>query len=109
VAEIDHMIAKLERKHGLLMSNQSESDIALASRPDWEVSVLSPASAPRNARRNDYIRLLLGPLLALVVGLGIAFFLESADHSIKNGSDAEEFLDVPVLATITEMTPRKSA
>jgi len=109
VAEIDNMIAKMEKKHEVLLSRQGESDIALASRPDWEVSVLSPASVPRNARRNDYIRLLLGPFLAMVVGLGIAFFLESTDHSIKNSTDAEEFLDVPVLATITEMKQRKSA
>ena len=109
VAEIDNMIAKLEKKHEVLLAKQSESDIALASRPDWEVSLLSPPSAPSNSKKNDPVRLLLGPLLALIVGLGIAFFMESADHSIKNSSDAEEFLEVPVLATITEMKPRKSA
>ena len=53
--------------------------------------------------------LAIGPFLALVVGLGIAFFMESTDHSIRNRADAEEFLEVPVLATITEMKPRKSA
>lgn len=109
VAEIDNMIAKLEKKHETLLSKQSESDIALASRPDWDVSILSPPSPPVKSKRNDPVRLMLGPLLALVVGLGIAFFMESADHSIKSSSDAEENLEVPVLATITEIKTRKSA
>jgi succinoglycan biosynthesis transport protein ExoP len=109
VAEIDNMISKLEKKHEVLLSKQSESDIALASRPDWEVSVLTPSSPPSNSKKNDPVRLLLGPLLAMIVGLGIAFFLESADHSIRNSADVEEYLEVPVLATVTEMKPRKSA
>jgi capsular polysaccharide biosynthesis protein len=45
------------------------------------------------------------------VGLGIAFFLESMDHSVKSRAEAEEYLKVPVLATIADATPprRKKA
>jgi capsular polysaccharide biosynthesis protein len=44
----------------------------------------------------------LGPMLALVVAMGVAFFLESLDHSLKNIAEVEEFLDTQVLATISE-------
>ncbi len=105
LAEIDAMIAKLEKKHELLLNRQSESEIAMAGQPDWEVEILSHASPPSNRERSDYIRLLLGPFLAVIVALGIAFFLESMDHSIGSGAEVEEFLGVPVLTTVSEMKP----
>ncbi|MCH7549627.1 MAG: hypothetical protein IH969_08870 [Candidatus Krumholzibacteriota bacterium] len=103
LSEIDAMIARLEKKHELLLNRQSSSEIAIASRPDWKVTILSHASGPLNKKTSDYVRLALGPFLAVVVGLGIAFFLESTDHSISNTAEAEEFLHLPVLATLSEM------
>jgi len=44
----------------------------------------------------------LGPMLAAVVALGVAFFMESLDHSLKNMAEVEEYLDTKVLATISE-------
>ncbi len=102
LTEIDNMIDELEKKYDRLLSRQGDSAIAIASRPDWEVAVLSNASAPYSRKRSDYVRLALGPLLALIVGLGIAFFLESLDHSVRNSAEAEELLATPVLATISE-------
>jgi len=107
LAEIDAMIAKLEKKHELLLNRQSEAEIAMAGQPDWNVDILSHASQPTSRKRSDYMRLMLGPFLAIIVALGIAFFLENVDHSIGNGAEAEAFLGVPVLTTISEMVPRK--
>jgi capsular polysaccharide biosynthesis protein len=55
------------------------------------------------------VRLALGPILSVIIGLGLAFFLESMDHSVKSRAEAEEYLDAPVLATISEMSQRRSA
>jgi uncharacterized protein involved in exopolysaccharide biosynthesis len=106
VAELDQMIRSLEEKHKLLISKQSESEIASAGHPEWDVSILSAASPPRSKKTRDYIRLALGPMLACIVGLGLAFFMENVDHSVKSRAEAEEFLEVPVLATISEIEPR---
>ena len=107
LTEYDNMIAKLEKQHELLLKRQSESEIALASQSDWDVTILSHAGPARGGRTRDYVRLALGPLLSLIVGLGIAFFLESIDHSLKNSAEAEEVLELPVLATVSDFGREK--
>lgn len=102
LTEIDNTIDTMESKLKMLLDKQSESEIANASRSDWEVTILSHASRPVARRTRDYVRLLLGPLLAFVAALGMAFFLESLDHTFKNMAEVEEYLDMPVLATISE-------
>ena len=102
----DTIIANLKSKYEMLLEKQSETDIALAGRSKWDVTVLSHACPPYSKKTSDYVRLALGPLLSIVVGLGLAFFLESLDHSVKNMSEAEEYLELPVLATISEVGER---
>jgi succinoglycan biosynthesis transport protein ExoP len=55
----------------------------------------SYASRPRVA-----LNLALGALVGLVVGLGLAFFIEYLDTSVKTMEDVESLLGVPVLAII---------
>jgi len=102
----DTIITNLKSKYQLLLKKQSETDIALAGQSKWDVTILSQASAPYSKKTSDYVRLALGPLLSIVVGLGLAFFLETLDHSVKNMSEAEEYLELPVLATISEVSDR---
>jgi uncharacterized protein involved in exopolysaccharide biosynthesis len=109
VAEMDAMITKLEDRHAQLLKSQTDSEVAKAGAPDWEVLILSSASPPYNKKTRDYVRLAIGPLLSVIVGFGIAFFLESMDHSIKNAAEAEEYLDAPVLVTISDMEARPRA
>ena len=42
-------------------------------------------------------------LTCLIIGLGLVFFVESIDHSIKSPADAEEALGIPVLASLWEI------
>jgi uncharacterized protein involved in exopolysaccharide biosynthesis len=99
---LDNEIQELESKYKLLMDKQNEAQIALASTPEWDVTVLSPASPPFARKTKDYVRIALGPVLSLVVGLGLAFFFESVDHSLKNASEVEEYLGATVLATFAQ-------
>ena len=46
------------------------------------------------------LNLLLGLLLGVFCGLGLAFFREYFDSSIKDTVDVEEKLGLPVLASI---------
>jgi uncharacterized protein involved in exopolysaccharide biosynthesis len=101
--KFDTIISNLKAKYELLLERQSETDIALAIRPDWEVTVLSDASPPYSKKTQDYVRLAVGPLLSIVIALGLAFFLESLDHSVKNMAEVEEYLEKNVLATISEV------
>jgi len=98
----DTVIENLRAKYEMLLEKQSESEITIASQPEWDVSILSNASEPYSKKTRDYVRLALGPFLALIVALGVAFFLESLDHSVKSVAEAEEHLGKPVLATFSE-------
>lgn len=60
--------------------------------------VAEPAGYP--ARPRVGLNLALGALVGLVVGLGLAFFIEYLDTSVKTMDDVESLLGVPVLAII---------
>ncbi len=60
--------------------------------------VAEPASFA--ARPRVGLNLALGALVGLVVGLGLAFFIEYLDTSVKTMEDVESLLGVPVLAII---------
>jgi len=49
---------------------------------------------------NVTLNLALGAVVGLVFGVGIAFFLEYLDTSVKTLEDVERYLQVPVLAVI---------
>lgn len=103
LSRFDRTIEDLEEKNKLLLARQSESEIAVAGNQQWEVTILSRASDAYSKRTKDYVRVALGPFLSVIVGLGLAFFLESLDHSIKNMAEAEEYLKEQVLATISDI------
>jgi capsular polysaccharide biosynthesis protein len=50
----------------------------------------------------DYVRLGLAPAFSLVVGVGLAFFIDGLDLTVHTSGQAEEEVRVPVLAAITE-------
>ncbi len=85
-----------------LESKQLLSQVNQATSPDYTVTLLAPASAPYAKKTNDYVRMALAPLMSLVVGLLLAFFLDSLDHSLRSPVEVEEHLGLPVLAALPE-------
>src|SRR3984893_1461688 len=71
--------------------------------PRFAVSIKQKAEAPSfPARPREGLNLMGGALGGLVVGLGLAFFIEYLDTSVKTMEDVEDLLDVPVLAIIPQ-------
>jgi capsular exopolysaccharide synthesis family protein len=69
--------------------------------PRQAVSVKQVAEPPSFAARPRVsLNLMLGALVGLIVGLGLAFFIEYLDTSVKTMEDVETLLGVPVLAII---------
>src|ERR1043166_3919770 len=69
--------------------------------PRFAVSVKQVAEPPTYAARPRVgLNLTLGALVGLVVGVGLAFFIEYLDTSVKTMDDVESLLGVPVLAII---------
>jgi uncharacterized protein involved in exopolysaccharide biosynthesis len=102
LADIDAKIRVLQRDYETLTSKKIDAMVSRESSPEWTVILLSPPSEPVALRTKDYVRLSLGPLLGLLVGIGLAFLFDSLDHSIKTKSEAETLLGIPVVASIAE-------
>jgi succinoglycan biosynthesis transport protein ExoP len=52
------------------------------------------------AKPNVKLNLAIGAVVGLIFGVGLAFFLEYLDTSVKSLEDVERYLEVPVLAVI---------
>lgn len=59
-----------------------------------------PVASQRPVSPKVTLNLILGAVVGLVFGVGIAFFLEYIDTSVKSLEDVERYLQVPVLAVI---------
>jgi uncharacterized protein involved in exopolysaccharide biosynthesis len=93
----------LEDRYRQLKETEIQTKISQATSPDWRVTLLTPASEAVARKTKDYVRMALAPIFSLVIGLGLVFFVESLDHSIKTPADAEEALGIPVLASLWEI------
>jgi succinoglycan biosynthesis transport protein ExoP len=81
-----------------MKSAETRMDLSMPVRPAviWDkAEVPTGPSSPRVG-----LNMSLGVLLGLVVGVGLAFFIEYLDTSVKTMEDVETMLGVPVLAII---------
>jgi polysaccharide biosynthesis transport protein len=80
------------KQMGVVMAEKiSEDSIVVHEEPQTSKSPVSP---------NVTLNLVLGAVVGLIFGIGIAFFLEYLDTSVKSLEDVERYLQVPVLAVI---------
>jgi uncharacterized protein involved in exopolysaccharide biosynthesis len=106
LSEIDREIDVLRVRYRDLVQNSDQARISQQNSSTIYVLVLAPASAgaPQNTR--DYVRLALAPVFSLVVGVGVACFVDGLDTRMRSVGEVEESLDMPVLASITERRRR---
>jgi uncharacterized protein involved in exopolysaccharide biosynthesis len=100
LAAFDRMIERLKTEFGSLIDRQMQARMERAGTPDWNVLVLQPASEPVRVRMNDAIRLAVIPALGLFVALAFAFLMDGMDHSLKDATEVERHLGLPVLGSI---------
>jgi uncharacterized protein involved in exopolysaccharide biosynthesis len=103
LGDLDTRIRILEKDYESLTSKKTEAMVSKESSPEWDVILLSSPSHPVALRTKDYVRLSLGPLLGLLVGIGLAFLFDSLDHSVKTKSEAETLIGVPVVSSIVDL------
>ncbi|MFH0878946.1 MAG: Wzz/FepE/Etk N-terminal domain-containing protein, partial [Lentisphaerota bacterium] len=71
--------------------------------PRTPAEIVEPAEAPnRPSSPIVVINILLSIILGLGAGLGLAYFIEYLDTSVKTVDDVEQFLSLPVLGVIPQ-------
>lgn len=102
LARLDHQLSLKRDQERDLSRSQVNSKINMAAAPEAAVTILAPAGPPFAKNTKDYVRMALAPLMSLVVGFLVAFFLDSLDHTLRTAGDVEEHLGLPVLASLPE-------
>ncbi|HEY5496863.1 MAG TPA: polysaccharide biosynthesis tyrosine autokinase [Syntrophales bacterium] len=83
-----------------LLQKHEEARIAKASTIS-NINIVDPAIAPiRPIKPNKAQNLLLGLIIGLALGVGLAFFQEYLDDTIKNADEAKRVMGLPLLAVI---------
>jgi uncharacterized protein involved in exopolysaccharide biosynthesis len=101
LAQYDRIIEALQTDYSTVVERQVTAKVERSGRQEWRVILLQPAQAAAQMRTRDYIRLTLVPLFALLIGLALAFVLDGLDHSVKDATEAEDHLRVPVLGSLS--------
>jgi polysaccharide biosynthesis transport protein len=109
IAELDRQIGALKLKYDNLVEKSGEARITEFTTEPLKVLLLAPAApaTPKTAR--DYVRLSLAPAFSIVVGIGLAFFVDGLDLTVRTAGHAEEIGELPVLATLNERRKRRRA
>jgi capsular polysaccharide biosynthesis protein len=89
-----------------LVEQQDQAAVTENTQADVNVVVLAPASIAIATNPLDFVRLGLAPAFSLLVGIAIAFFIDGLDLTVRTANQAEEYLDLPVLASMGERRRR---
>jgi len=96
----DRTIDALKADYTSLVDRQIQAKLQRVGSPDWNVLVLQSASEPMRVHLNDLIRMAVIPAIGLIVALALAFLIDGMDHSLKDATDVERHLGVPILGSI---------
>ena len=105
LGSIDRDVSLAEEEYRKYRDSLEESriSVALDKKEVSNVSVVQPATTPFDPIRPKKLRnIALGILLGLSGGIGLAFFLDYVDDSLKKDSDVVGRLGLRVLATISD-------
>ena len=104
--EIDNDLAALRWRLKELTDSRDQAMITANTSSDVNVVMLAPAGVATLTNQLDMVRLLLAPAFSLLVGIAIAFFIDGLDLTVRTANQAEEYLDLPVLASLSERRRR---
>ena len=103
LSQYDRIIDALKKDYSTMVDRQITAKVETTGKPEWRVILLQPASDAIRERTRDYVRFTLVPLFALLIGLALAFVIDGLDHSLKDPAEAEHYLGVPVLGSLSRI------
>ncbi len=106
LAMMDRKIDVLKRRQQDLTEKRDQALVTENTSSQVNVMLLESAGPARPVHALDYVRLALAPAFSIVVGIGLAFFVDGLDLTVRTARHAEEVVELPVLATLTERRKR---
>lgn len=104
-AELERDYQNNERLYTLVLKRQKETDLARFLR-DNNVRILDAALEPeRPILPRVWLNLLIGAVVGLAAGVGLAFVREMMDSSVRSQADVEERLGLTFLGLIPSFNP----
>lgn len=111
--EAEQQLARLTRLatvnadiYTFLLHKHEEARIARASTIS-SINIIDPAIAPEQpVKPNKKKNLLLALIVGAMAGVGVAFFIEYLDDTIKDAETAKRLLGLPILAVIPYIEPK---
>jgi polysaccharide biosynthesis transport protein len=101
--EAKRALENLQRVRDALSLRIAQESIELALPVSLMVEVVDRAEPGlRAVRPNKVLNITLGVIVGLIVGIGLAFFIEYLDTSVKTIDDVERSLQAPVLGVIPQ-------
>jgi uncharacterized protein involved in exopolysaccharide biosynthesis len=103
MVNLQRELALQEAKYKKYSENleQARIDQALEMNKISNISVVQPATASsKPVKPNKAITLGLGLILGLLGGIGLAFFSDYLDHSLKSPQELQERVEIQILASI---------
>jgi capsular exopolysaccharide synthesis family protein len=95
--------------YNALISRTNEQNVTEQAQ-DINVWVVEKAQLPQlPSKPNKKRNILLGIIMALFGGVGLALFLEYLDNTIKTPDDIEERYELPVLSTVAKSKDKKKS
>ena len=93
----------------ILIKRLKETDIA-GELHTSNIRIVDPAETPRAPIKPRKMRnVILGAILGLFIGIGLVFFLEYLDNTVKSPEDVEQYLGIPLLGIIEKIKVQVSS
>lgn len=102
LGDLDHQLTLLRAQYLGLSQDSDRARVTEQTSRRVSVIILSPASPGKVRNTHDYVRLALAPAFSLLIGIGLAFFIDGLDTRLRTAGDVEDTLDLPVLASLNE-------
>ena len=103
--DYDAKLRELEASRAVLDSlsaRHKQTDVARELNAS-SIRIVDPAVSPRRPiRPNRALDITLGMLVGFALGVGLAFFLEYMDNTVRTPEDIKDHLGVPLLGVIAE-------